>query len=270
MNSKEKKIVFFDIDGTILDGPTQTIPESAVRAIRKMRENGYLAFINTGRPYVSIPPAVREIGFDGYVCGCGTHIVCDGDMIDSHAIPHEKCVEIVQMTRKLRVTAFFESNDTVYMDRKFVEENPIMAEVNQNFRKNGVNVQDFPEDLDTVDFTFHKFYCVRHEKADMEGMVKYAEADFSVTPQWAGDMEFVPKECSKAEGIYFLQRKFGIDLENCYAIGDSENDLPMLEAVPHSIAMGNSKEAILPYCTYQTAAILEDGIEKALAHFGLI
>ena len=39
MNSKDRKIVFFDIDGTIVDGATHTIPESTVEAIRRLRAN---------------------------------------------------------------------------------------------------------------------------------------------------------------------------------------------------------------------------------------
>ena len=80
----------------------------------------------------------------------------------------------------------------------------------------------------------------------------------------------VPEGCTKAEGIRFLQKKFGIRLENCYAIGDGENDIPMLEAVANGIAMGECSEKILPYCVWQTARVSEDGIQKALEHFGLI
>ena len=63
MENKDRKLVFFDIDGTLIDGPTHQIPQSAVEAIRKLRENGHLAFINTGRTLVSIEPRIREIVF---------------------------------------------------------------------------------------------------------------------------------------------------------------------------------------------------------------
>jgi predicted mannosyl-3-phosphoglycerate phosphatase (HAD superfamily) len=43
-----KKLLFFDIDGTLWDNRSR-IPESTVRAIRRARENGHLAFINSGR-----------------------------------------------------------------------------------------------------------------------------------------------------------------------------------------------------------------------------
>ena len=50
----DKKIVFFDIDGTLVDEKTHDIPESTRKAIRELRANGHLAFINTGRPLSEI------------------------------------------------------------------------------------------------------------------------------------------------------------------------------------------------------------------------
>jgi len=34
--------------------------------------------------------------------------------------------------------------------------------------------------------------------------------------------------------------------------------------------MGNSMESILPYCSYKTTDIKEDGIYNALVYFGII
>ena len=82
--------------------------------------------------------------------------------------------------------------------------------------------------------------------------------------------EIVPKGCSKATGIQRLMDYYNVPLEDCYAVGDSTNDLSMLEFVPNSIAMGNSMKEILPYCAYQTADLEDDGIEKALKHYGII
>ncbi|MCI9136809.1 MAG: HAD hydrolase family protein, partial [Lachnospiraceae bacterium] len=44
-----RKILFFDVDETLMDGRTQRIPDSAVKAIIEAHENGHLIFINTGR-----------------------------------------------------------------------------------------------------------------------------------------------------------------------------------------------------------------------------
>ena len=69
-----RKILFFDIDGTLwtMDGH---IPESTREAIRRVRENGHLVFINSGRTRGYIrDPKLFSLGLDGIVSGCGTMI----------------------------------------------------------------------------------------------------------------------------------------------------------------------------------------------------
>ena len=69
-----KKIAFFDIDGTLTSEIDGSLPKSAINAIRHARTFGHLMFINTGRCFQNVEPRFRRIGFDGYVCGCGTNI----------------------------------------------------------------------------------------------------------------------------------------------------------------------------------------------------
>ena len=69
-----KKIVFFDIDGTLLDESTGTIPESCKKALKLAQDNGHILIVNTGRPVSTIDTNITKIHFDGYICGCGTYI----------------------------------------------------------------------------------------------------------------------------------------------------------------------------------------------------
>ena len=82
--------------------------------------------------------------------------------------------------------------------------------------------------------------------------------------------EMAQKGHSKATGIQKVCEYLGADIDDCIAIGDSTNDLDMLKAVKNSVAMGNSMESILPYCSYKTTDIKEDGIYNALVYFGII
>ena len=70
-----KKIAFFDIDGTLTSEIDGSIPQSAITAIRKARANGNLMFLNTGRCIQNVEPRFKEVGFDGFVCGCGTDML---------------------------------------------------------------------------------------------------------------------------------------------------------------------------------------------------
>ena len=64
-------VVFFDIDGTLVDDGSQVIPASAVEAVKQLRLNGHTPVVNTGRPYSHIDPRVREMAFGAWICGCG-------------------------------------------------------------------------------------------------------------------------------------------------------------------------------------------------------
>ena len=80
----------------------------------------------------------------------------------------------------------------------------------------------------------------------------------------------VPAGYSKGKGIDILREKLDMKAEECYAFGDSRNDLTMLEHAGHSIAMGNATDDVKAVCSYVTDRPENDGIEKAMKHFGLI
>ena len=67
-----------------------------------------------------------------------------------------------------------------------------------------------------------------------------------------------------------LAEKLGISMQDTVAIGDSTNDLTMLEAAGTSIAMGNSTKQILDMADYVTTDIYEDGIFHALQWLGVL
>ena len=73
----DRKCLFFDIDGTLVDEHTHHIPQDAVEALHQARRNGHLLFINTGRPYSHIIDEVKQVGFDDYCCGCGSEIILE-------------------------------------------------------------------------------------------------------------------------------------------------------------------------------------------------
>lgn len=64
-----RKIVFFDVDGTLVNGQGKA-PESAVAAIRMLRKNGHLAFVNSGRTLFDLEgnPEIAEIAENSRIC----------------------------------------------------------------------------------------------------------------------------------------------------------------------------------------------------------
>ena len=111
-----KKIAFFDIDGTLTSEIDGSIPQSAITAIRKARANGNLMFLNTGRCIQNVEPRFQEVGFDGFVCGCGTDIYCGGKNLLHVTQSHEITMELLKAARDTNVDIVFESSTAVAYD----------------------------------------------------------------------------------------------------------------------------------------------------------
>lgn len=265
--NKDQKLLFFDIDGTLLTAYPWTIPDSTQQALKAARKNGHLLFINSGRTYTMLPDMIREMNFDGYVCGCGSQIYLHDRLLLSSSIPNPLCREIVERLRKSRLPACFERPDKILYDSSSCD----LPDAIQKLKKVTIT-----EDISLYttqkyeNFTFDKFLVFPTAESDRQEFRKFADQHFTCFVHEDAAWELAQKSHSKATGIQFLVDYLGASIENTYAFGDSTNDLPMLKYAKTSIAMGNSNPLILPYCTYQTTPIEEDGIANALKHFHLI
>lgn len=260
----EASIIFFDIDGTIIDA-AGNIPASAVSAIRGARERGTLCVVNTGRPMAHIDPKVIAIGFDGYICSCGQHIVWE-DRVALHAeFTPEQCRAVAEWCRRCRLDAVYESERGIWFDMTHPMTDVIRSSREQ-FARRGFDVEHSVED---ADFGFDKFCVFIHEDSDVESFLRFAEPFCTVIFREGKMLEVIRKGFSKQSGLNWVIEQLGIPSKRCYAIGDSTNDLPMLSSVAHGIAMGNAPEEVKAVVEYVTAALQEDGVAQALRHFGL-
>ena len=260
-----KKIAFFDIDGTLTSEKNGTIPDSAVTAIRAARANGNLMFINTGRCFQNVEERFRAIGFDGYVCGCGTNIYYNNQELLYTGQSHEVTMQILEQARKTEVDLLFESKTEVVFDMARPLLHPEAERQYYSFKAKHYDMSHNPE---AEDFTCDKFVIWFQEENQLNEFRKVSDLYFDCIDRGGTFREFVPKNYSKATGIQFLLDYFGITKENAYAFGDSNNDLPMLTFVPNSVAMGNSDpESLFEQVSYVTTKASEDGIKKALEHF---
>lgn len=263
-----RKIAFFDVDGTLTSEIDGSIPESTVSAIRRARENGNLMFINTGRCFQNLEPRFREIGFDGYICGCGTNIFCQGKEILHVAQTHEVTMQLLKKARETNIDIIFESRKETAFDMTRPLNNPECIKLYEEFVQRGY---DMPENLEHPNFYCDKFVIWYQKPAQLEAFRSISDRYFECIDRGGLFREFVPLGYSKATGIRYVLEYCGLDKDTAYAFGDSSNDIPMLQFVPNSIAMGNaSPDSLFEQVSYVTAKASESGIEKGLKHFGFL
>lgn len=261
---KKRYMLFFDIDGTLIDEETGVVPDSTVRALQLARARGHLLFLCTGRCQAIWPRQILSIGFDGVVGGCGTQIVYHGREIFHTTLEQDMQRRIVEDLRRYHIDGILEGSTCSYF-----REDIWMPVVQRIYEGNSVfssNCQKYWED----DLAFDKMALWFDESSDMEAFKKKYEEHFEFILRDPTFYEVVPKGCSKGNGIAFLCDYLHIDRKDTIGIGDSTNDLPMLEYTGISIAMGSGNPAIFHSVDYVTAPVMEDGIEKALQKYNVI
>lgn len=256
-----KKIVFFDVDGTIIT-ENGYIPHSAITAIQDAQNAGNLCFVNTGRPYSHIPPEVKAIGFSGYICSCGQHVLYQDRLCYHIGFTPQQSHDILQRIRSCSLEAVFESEVGVWHwgSSMRVQKNK------EHFRALG-----FPIDrsVDTPDFCFDKFCIWPTNQGDLKTFLADIAPFCEVIFRENNFMELTYKDCSKQKGIEYILSKTGISRDFSYAMGDSTNDLPMLQCVAHGIVMGNAEEEVKKAAEFVTAPLRENGLALALRNYGL-
>ena len=260
-------VVFFDIDGTLVDDRTQIIPESVGRCLKALRSNGHLPVINTGRPFSHIDPRIRAMDFGAWVCGCGMQVILNGNSIYENLPEPEICSYAVDAVRNCRMQAVFEARNSTLLTDGDRSSNPVLQREIRRFEDRGFPVKDLSQ-LERPEFI--KMATFDEADSQHERFKTLMAPWFTCIEREHTMLELVKRGCSKARGMEILLEHLGVTRKDTLAIGDSTNDLPMFEAAEHTVCMGNGTESVKVLAEYVTGAVLEDGIENALKHYGLI
>lgn len=276
-----KKIIFLDVDGTLVDYENK-LPESAVKAIKKARENGHLVYICTGRSRAEVPNMLWDIGLDGMIGGNGSYVEHNGKVVMHQTFSLEECTRIVDWLHSKKLEFYLETNNGLFASENFEERGkaPIQEyskrKGKENFRN--ISVKEafhgivfggnlYRDDLNKVSFVLESY----QDYLD----AKKAFPEFEVNT-WGGAGETAlfgdigVKNISKKTAVYTLLNYLKEDVKNTFAFGDAKIDIPMLECCNVGVAMGNGGEEIKAMADYITDDVEKDGLYNAFVHFKLI
>lgn len=259
-----KKIAFFDIDGTLWDR-NNFIPPSTIEAIREFRKNGGLTFINSGRAKAFIVnPNLLAVGFDGFVCGCGTYIELNSEIIYQHLLKKEEVDYTLKIIRDNQFRPIFEGPNHLYLDdSEFPLGEPFGDKIRSEIGDTLLSITG------TSDIEANKLSCAI-DTSEPNICFKQLGHLYTFIVHTSTVVEMVPKGHSKATGIGKVCEILGADIKDTYAFGDSENDLEMLKFAGNSIVMGNGTDRAKAVADYVTTDLYDDGIYNAMKYYSLI
>ncbi len=253
MVSNENRLAFFlDIDGTLIH-KSFDVPEDNLKAISQAREQGHLVFINTGRSWGNIPEALKEqLDVDGYICGNGAMIFYDNKIYRKEKLP-------VELIKKL--AEYFLENADYWCVFEGYSGNYIIS--------NGLREPNFMQTV-VNDMADVERFC-KEDEIQLFAMGPVPKEDFA--EMFSDELDFFPigryadcvlKGLNKANGIERVVEITGIKKENTVAMGDSANDLAMLEYAQIGVVVKNAPADIQARADYITDFNYECGVAKAI------
>lgn len=267
----ERKALFFDVDGTLIDNETKEIPASAVRAIRDIQAAGHLVLINSGRVLCILKQTMQDFGITSAVCGCGTQIVIDGETVMESRIPHDRGNEIKRNILKFGLDAVLEAQEAEYFSGPPFRYPQVMEEIVEYISS---LAEAREAALTDESYDFDKF-CIQIDPLfpDRKRWNEFLSTipDIACIDRGHGFYECIQKGYDKGTAIDYLLNRFGIAYENAYVFGDSMNDLAMFTSrAGNRILLGEHDTALEPYATFMAKNVMDDGIEDAVRRLGIL
>jgi Cof subfamily protein (haloacid dehalogenase superfamily) len=255
-----KKIVFFDIDGTLLDHEKK-LPTSTKEAILQLKEGGVHVAIATGRAPFMFADLREELGIHSYVSFNGQYVVFEGEVIYQNPLEEKMLEQLLEHAHK-------NGHPLVFLDEK------MMKASMENHDYIHASMESLKFTHPEYDPNYYKgrriyqalLFCRQEE--EHEYISAYQMFQFIRWHEVSTDV--IPFGGSKAEGIKKMVNRLGISMKDVIAFGDGLNDIDMIQYVGTGIAMGNAKEEVKKAANLITKPVDEDGIAYGLKLVGLL
>jgi Cof subfamily protein (haloacid dehalogenase superfamily) len=251
----DRKLVFFDIDGTLISHVGKShIPEPTIEAVKCLKENGHVPAIATARNLVLTRKTADFFGVDLLVC-CNGAYVAQGEK--------DICAKYLDegFSRVFRTEAFSFSENAYALDIENV-----YTDMDQDYFKAFIVDQagfDCTKKLSAIE-RFQLAYIFAPLPDQWRG---YEDVDMIETLRYT---EFRPSGVSKWSGIVMAATAAGFDLENVVAVGDGLNDIEMVRNASIGIAVGSAKVELKAAADLVTEDIDEGGIFSAFRKLNMI
>lgn len=276
------KAVFFDIDGTLLTD-RKTIRKSTENAILKLKKRGILVGLATGRGPSFTGPFLENLGLDFAVCYNGQYIFTRDKVLYQNRLSKKHLLKFIHYagaknreislgtasgligSRLIHVgTSRLGQIMSALIPKKFSR--TIQKSFKHVIRR--LKPQNYGSLTLIAKEPVYQIILVATEEETKVLTNRFPELKLTRSSPYS--MDIISKDQSKTRGIQRLGELFKFTLDEVMAFGDSENDIEMLSDVGIGIAMGNSDTKVKQQAHYVTATNNNDGIAKALAHYGLI
>ena len=256
-----KKYIFLDLDGTIIDHKSNSVPDSTKETIKKLQENGHEIIISTGRPPALFYDIDKMLEIDSYIASNGRLVVYKGKIISKKCIDKQVVKDLVNLALEKKIDLAFESITDYVLNTHFTD---LPAKFSDLYHI------DYPEvikdyHLDNDVYQMILFYA-KDDYKKYEDI--FPTLSFHYSNKYGIDIN--EKGGMKELGIKAIIEELNIGISDTIAVGDGFNDLSMIKYAHIGVAMGNASEFLKNSADMVADLVDNDGLYKLFKKLKMI
>ena len=279
------KVIASDMDGTLLGDDHKPAPET-LAAVQRACDSGIRFMIATGRNF---PGAMAELKECGLVCD---YIVSSGaevrnprqQVVAVHPISMELCRTIYEEIKDYPISVTFctDGNDYKIGTPEEIEESLMLqmhlffsdlpreelvqTETYQRIIRSTKTVSDMDE-LEAAKVPIYKLFLYSEDKGMLGELKQRLEQnkEIAVASSFPTNLEITDVKAQKGPVLKEYIESLGYNMDEVMALGDSLNDLSMIEMdFGATVAMANAEPEVKDAAKYITKSNTEFGVAYAI------
>ena len=254
------KIVFFDIDGTLVNPVNGLISARTNQTLLRLRDRGIKLCISTGRAPSSMPD-FGPLQFDAFCTFNGSLCYAGEQVLHSNPISRADVAQVLKNADGI-------GRPVAVATRHRLAANGYDPDLADYYRLAKLELTVAPDFDAALQEDIYQI-LLGCRPADFDAIVRDARG-VKIAVSWDRAVDVIPADSGKGAAIGKILEHFGLDASQALAFGDSQNDLEMLQVVGTGVAMGNASAPLKAVADDICGPVAEDGIYHYCLDHGLI
>lgn len=244
------KLMISDYDGTLGGAPLNTIDSETLSAIKEFQDKGGIFVICTGRMFSSIQRICKSVGLKGLAVafqGAKIRDIESGEFLLDGGLEPQLLTDAIDdfINDDLMPLAYI--GETMYYqgNAKYHEHIEIYKKA---LKAEAVCVDDLKAEILKQNKKISKACALCDAEKVKAGVKKYSEKYKNTNLLFNSGasylLECINKEYNKGRAVEFLSKYFNVPLNEIITVGDSTNDIPLLDGEWHGVAVGDAKDEL--------------------------
>jgi Cof subfamily protein (haloacid dehalogenase superfamily) len=263
------RLLALDLDGTLMDDSMVIKSDRVRRAIAAAQARGVIVTLATGRMFDFLLPFAHDLGITApLICYQGGLIQAPGVEAPIYRATIEPALvrEVLALKARRGWHFVLYAGDDVFLDERLYPDQFYRDMLGERL----VWVDDFSSVLERQEPIKFLVFVEPHEAEDvLTDLRQQFAGQMELTRSHARIVEGNPLGVSKGDALRRLAEHLGISKAEVMAIGDQDNDIPMITWAGFSVAMGNGSPAVKAAADWVAPLVAKDGAAVAIERFVL-